>query len=338
MPKTQTRVLSIPDTMLVTLTALSIGGCAAPDRSGAAKLASAGSAAAGALATEVDGRIAEVRSVKLSNDFNYAYSILATCPNITQAGGSDPNCDVLALAKDRRTAAVNVEIEKLADVMVLRRRALNALSQAYVAFESEAKYDARGDLEAALGPALSSANNLASAVGLAPISGVVLKGAELAGGLFADQAQRTRLRAGSRSLGAITGQVRKGLEGEQVLHQQIETLLGTLDRDTRTNLLRAGLIDPEPALKAVVGTSGAPAVAEAKLSSAVKAQPPLGGAALVAAISAEPTRPDALEAGVTALRAVEVQHKAFEAGAPVSIESITDAVERVTAVIEAEEE
>lgn len=312
--------------------------CASADREGAERLASAGSTAATVLSNEVDGRISEVRSLRLSNDFNYAYSILSKCDAITRGTSTVPDCDVLALAKERRAAPVNVEIEKLANVLVLRRRALGALSQAYLALETEAKYDARKDIEDSLAPALSSANAFASAVGLAPISGVVLKGVEVAGGLLADRAQGRRLKMASRSLGAITAQVRRGLEGEQRLHAEVDALLSTLDAQTRANLLRSGLIDPAPAVAAVVGTTDSPVPPSSTVSAALRSQPALEGAALVAAMSTPPSRPDALADGIAALRAVERQHDAFEAGAPVGIEEITDAVQRVTTILEAKED
>lgn len=320
---------------LALLTSLALSSCAALDRTGAKQLAGAGGKATAALSREVDARASNLRNRQFTNDFNYAYSIMQNCQNITPVRGAIAECDVAATAKYRLGTPVSKEIRALAGVLVLRRRAIDGLSDGYAAFAAEADYDAGADLEKALSGALASANDLGKALGVAPISSTIFAGITLVGGATAREAQRIRLKRGSAALRTIGGQLRLALQKEKERHAEIDTLLGELDTQTRENLLAADLIPAAPAIDNVIGIAGTPTPGDDRIAAALAAQPALKGAALVAAtaqINSE--QRDALTNGIAALRALEAQHLAFEAGRKVNIGEIADAAVHITSVLD----
>ena len=320
---------------LVLITSMALSSCAALDRPGARRLADAGEKATSALSREVDIRAANLRDRQYTNDFNYAYSIMQKCGSITSANGTNAICDVAATAKGRLENPVSLEIRKLAGVLVLRRRAVDALGNGYAAFAAEADYDAGADFENALGGALASVNDLGQAVGLAPISNTILAGITLIGGATAREAQRIRLKRGSEALRLILGQMRLALEKEQGLHVEIDTLLNKLDTETRDNLLAADLVPAAPAVQHLIEIAGTPSLDERSVNAAIDAQPALKGAALVAATAQlNGEEHDTLSAGIGALRALERQHAAFEQGRKVSVGDIADAAAHIRNVLD----
>ena len=325
---------TIPHLAQSVLLAFALCSCAALDRQGAKRLAEAGEKTTTALSREVNARAANLRDRQFTNDFNYAYSIMQKCRTISAVRGAEAACDVAATAKSRLATPIAQEIRRLANVLVLRRRAIDALGDGYAAFAAEADYDAGADLEKALGGALASVNDLGQALGIAPISNTILSGITLIGGATAREAQRVRLKHGSEALRLIAGQMRLALDKEKGLHSEIDTLVGELDTQTRENLLAADLVPAAPAIEHIVEIAGTPSPGEGRIDAALSAQPALKGAALVAATAQlNSAQRDALTAGISALRALETQHAAFEHGRKVSVGDIADAAAHIVDVL-----
>ena len=314
-----------------------LGGCAHDSRVAATHLSQAGVKATSALATSVEARADRLRADRAALDFNFAYAIMRTCPpgTITYGTSENPNCDVAALARARRGNPVNDQIALLADVVAKRSRALQALSAAYAALGDEAGYDAAGELEKAIGSAFASVNSFGQAVGLGSAPALVGTGAKLIGGALAGNAQRRRLVAGSRRIAAITHHMRLAMINERGLFGRLDGLLGDLDQETRSQLLKTGLLDPSATLKSIVANTGI-SVPDAAVSAAVNSSPAVRGAAQVAMLDAAPGTSSAdLDAGIALLADVEAEHAKFERGQPLDLQDIAADIDRLSTLMSA---
>jgi hypothetical protein len=225
---------------------------------------------------------------------------------------------------------------RLAAVVAKRGEASAALGSAYRRFGAEAEYDAAADLEDSVSRATSSVNGFAQAVGLAPLVPVVAEVAKVAAGIGADRAQRRRLLVANTRLRQLSATMAAALGRERPLHVAVDTLVGTLNAETATNLVRAGLLDPAPTLAGLAENVGIPTGGTGSVRSAIAGDPLLEAAASVAALARPaPTQPDAFTAAISALEALDVQHASYAAGRPVSAQDAVGALDRLAAIAQA---
>jgi len=312
-----------------------LAGCSHVPRQAAADLSRAGLRATGALADDVDARVSRLEGDRAAQDFVATYAIMRTCKVITHGHGADPNCDTVALAEARSKSEVTAQIGKLADTLILRSRALDALGRAYAALGDEAAYDAPGALDAAINPALDAVNQFGSAVGLGPLPSLASEGIKAVGNALAARAQTRRLLRGSRRIALITEHMRLALVKERVTFALLDSLLANLDRQTRDAILKAGILDSSMVLRQIAGGTGMHLDA-ARLDAAMASDQALSGAAEVATLDTlRPQSMGDLDAGINLLADLGRQHARFEQGAPLSIEDITADVDRLAALARA---
>ena len=318
--------------------AAAVTGCASANRSGAQALATAGVSATGAISREVTARADRIGDQVVTQNFNYAYSTMRNCPQITTAGGAEPICDIVATAEERRNAAVSRQFAQLARVVRLRATAIDRLTAAYRALGAEADYDAQGQFETAINQATQGATELGAALGLGPVPEVAGTLLRIGGGQLAGRAQQRRLIAGSRRLQAIAMHLRASLAAEQRLHSALDVVSQTIERQARMNLASSGLLAPLPPLKEVVAASGFPSPGDGALQQALSRDQRLAAAASVAGLAERPAAPDtALAASIAVLDALIAEHRDFEANRGLSLADLTTSIANLTEIVDAAE-
>jgi hypothetical protein len=213
-----------------------LSACASAPRDPAAKLADAGMKATGALGTDIREMSARLQYADVTDAFT----------------GTLSNCEPSA----RECApflppAENYESrQKLAKVIALRARALDALGKAYSALNEEAAYDGRADLAGATDAAVSGVNIFASAVAALPGAGAaaslitepIAAGLSFGAGLIGESKQRRRILAASRVIGAATERMRDALKVESEVFAEILEGIQDQRAEARTILFNADLI------------------------------------------------------------------------------------------------
>jgi len=303
-----------------------MGGCTHVAREAATNLSHAGMQASSTLSADVDARASRLRADRAAQDFVAAYAVMSRCPAVTYGMSADANCDAVSLAQARASNAVNREISKFAEVMAARSRALQALGAAYAALGDEAAYDAPGELDKAIGPALDAVNAFGTAVGLGPAPALAGEGVKLVGHALAASAQQRRLLRGSRQIALITGHMRLALVKERGLFGALDALLADLDHETRQTILKAGLLDeagPAATVKAIALGTGL-TISDAQLSAKLGSDQALRGAAEVAMLDTlTPVSSGDLDAGIALLADLEAQHAKFEHGSPLDLQQVS---------------
>lgn len=289
-----------------------LAGCAAVPKQAALNLAAAGDGATGAMRSSLIGLSDDVagmperRAVKMTLD--KCRATLAT-PN---PGGGPPTCDPVRIPAANTTASL-----KLQQALTQRANAYAALGKAYEALAAEADYDARGDVETALGQLFDSTNALGATLGLEALPQVQIAervGTRLAG-LGAEQAQRRRLVEASAQIRRAVEALRKANTVEAGLYGEIATAMADSHAAVEDSLLRDGFIDPRPSVQAFVtglgyglaptiGASDPRLVATARTLSASRADASARAAAAVY------TKTDAVFAALIR------KHEAFEHDRP----------------------
>jgi hypothetical protein len=313
----------------------SLGACTHVSRDTALELSQAGIQATTTLGTDVDARASRLRADRAAQDFVAAYNVMGKCPSVTHGTTADPNCDTAVFAASRAKNPVNVEIGKLADVIEKRSRALGALSAAYAALGDEANYDAPGELDKAIAPALDAVNDFGSAVGLGPLPAVAGEGAKLIGHALAANAQKRRLIRGSHEIAQVTRHMRLALTKERDLFGALDMLLANLDEETGRVMLKAGLLDPAPTARSIASGAGLP-IKDSALNSALTSDAAFRGAAEVATLDTLGSRSSGdLDAGIALLAGLEVQHAKLEAGEPIDARRMAADIDKLAALISA---
>ncbi len=214
----------------------------------------------------------------------------------------------------------------LAKVIALRIRAMNALYDAYGALKAEAQYDARGDLEGAVGKLFGSVNTLASSIHPAggPVIAALSPLAQKAAGLGADAAQKKRLKTGSALLREADSKLAEAISAEIVIYETVAKTNVAEKKAVEESLIDFDLVDTTPLVADFSRKLG--------MSPAAK----LGGSkyAKVAArtIFNYQSREELDAAGdiyganVEALKALVEQHRKFEDDKPVSLEDVQHSI------------
>jgi hypothetical protein len=151
-----------------------------------------------------------------------------------------------------RADAANI---RLANVILLRVRALRALNDAYDALQAEALYEARADLEASIKELSGGVNALATALTAAGAPAIpalpLVAIAERVAGESADVAQKRRLQEASRQIGAAAKALSAAVEQEAELQARIGQSVAANKEQVVDAMLQAGIADPVQAVRSL---------------------------------------------------------------------------------------
>lgn len=304
---------------LIVVLLVFLSGCASVPREEALKLSTAGQKAAEASQASLVDLANEVGGVTERNLVRFS---VVKCK--AQKSPSTP-CEISTAPDESVT-----QNEKLAGVISLRARALMQLHSAYGAFADEAKYDAQGDIDESLGKLTDSVNALAAA--MATLTGgstaaviPVMKIAQKAAGESAKAAQKRRLLEASQALQAIDRKLLELLREESAVYGNISDTLLSNRLQVADALLAAGILDPRPLVTDFAARNRMGALADIKAN-----DPSVVAAARTihahqARRSAAATRA-AYASNIKAFEELIEQHDAFQAGQPVSLDGIAQAL------------
>lgn len=304
-------ILVIPIAFLV--------GCAQAPRSEALKLAESGKAATGASATSMRELSSDVGLIVERNMVRFS---VASCP--TQCAPRAVTDPIVAAAEKDR---------KLANVVLLRAKAFQALGQAYDAFAAEARFEARQQTEAAISNLFTQVNGLGvalAAAGQSPLAALSLVGplAQKAGGVFAEQQQATRLKSASVKIRLANEQLKVALSEEKAIYTGVRADLEANKRNVVDALLAAGVADPVPPLKEF----------NASLGLGTPEKPPLPAAFALARTRSNyrtwalgQSAEGVYAANIEAMDKLIAEHRAFEDGQPLSLDDLAFAIDELTA-------
>lgn len=303
-----------------------LGGCAAAPRAPTTSLAEAGVKATASFSAEVRETQAQLGSVEVGDAFT---STLRQCsnPKLTCKEILEPS----ELSEERR---------KLAAVVGLRARALDALGAAYAALQTEAAYDQGADLSGAAGDAVTAANAFAAEAarldkGATPaaVPATVASLADLGFGLLGEQLQRKRLLKASREIARATLMIRNGMVAEAASFDRLTDYLVGERTAARITLMRAGYLSSDDVFKEIAQqlnlTLTVPDPTSESYRMAVQAS------MRVLAQQEVIETQERYRAGIAALGALLQSHAQLEKGKPLSIASVEAVLTRLDASLAA---
>jgi hypothetical protein len=304
-----------------------LGGCAAAPRAPATSLAAAGINATGTFSAEVREMEAQLGGAEVGEAF---VATLRRCsnPNIT--------CKEVHESDELRS-----ERQKLADVVGLRARALDALGAAYAALQTEAAYDQGADLSGAAGDAVTAANAFAAEAarldhGATPsaVPAPIASLADFGFGLLGEQLQRKRLLAASRQIAQATLLIRNGMVDEAASFGRLAEFIIGERTAARMTLMKAGFLASDDVMSQVAAqlnlTLTPPGnVNEAAYQMALQAS--LRELSRQEVIAAQ----DRYQAGIAALGALLQSHADLEKGRALSIANVERFLTRLDASLAA---
>lgn len=292
---------------------LALSACVSVPRDAAVQLAKAGQTTAAASATSLSGAAAEVSGLTERNLVRFAIS---NCVVAMAAAPADkpPLCEPSLL--NDASARADEANRKLANVMLLRVKAVQQLGAAYGALKEEADYDARGELETSLDSLATSANALSGALIAAGAPGLpalaLLPIAKRLAGENAALAQRRRLKEASAQLRQIDERLILALEQEQTIFKRISADVLANRNQVADLMLANGIADPLP-LVTEFSTGmglGAPATLSRTDPRTIVAARTLSAYRGQRAVSLSGA---AYQGNLKALKALVAQHRKFEA-------------------------
>ncbi|MEM1052187.1 MAG: hypothetical protein AAGI28_08840 [Pseudomonadota bacterium] len=217
------------------LFAAALAGCVSAPRGPAASLAASGAEVSAALGTEFRATAREISNIDRGNTFRATLDRCTSFPT---------GCAVVAPSQANEEAR-----QKLVQAIALRASAAAALEGAYLAMGEEAQYDARGDMELAVGEAISAVNAYSDFVlatpGASLIGGQVGEIAKFVSGLLAERQQRKRLLQASALIREANETFRNALLAEAAIHASLRTYIIDSRTDARVALFDAGLVSGE---------------------------------------------------------------------------------------------
>lgn len=241
---------------------LALAGCASVPHGAATKLADAGIATTSSIGSSVTDTSTQVRDAHLAFEFQEAFKACETRFIDCSSGVLPPDDDLDAdIADDEAADETAANTDRLADLILVRARAANALGNAYRALKTEAEYDASADLEGATKDAFAGVNRFASGVsaitGGTPgtlLSSTVVNFAGKAAGAFAARRQKQRLYEGSEQIARATLLFRQSLNAEAEIFDGISENIVRDQAEARKALLRAGMISYSDLLESLTDT------------------------------------------------------------------------------------
>lgn len=338
-----------PVALLVSLVLAGLGGCASVPRDAAVTLSQTGQRATSASQNALQGLSADVQQVAVRQLVRTAL-IQCAAQDAAKAKGptappAAPRGSAVAAQPFAATApcpvaelgeaglAADRANQNLAQVILLRVKAVSALGDAYGAFADEAKYNARGELEAALGSLDAQVNTLTAglqALGAPGLSLVAIEPLVNAGaGAFADRAQARRLRAASQRIHAALQALIKAMSAEADLYGQVAQPIADNRARVMDQLLASGVADPVATLAAFEAplTSAPPKSLSADDRSAVAA------ARTIVRYQAQhdtATVAESYRLNIKTLQALSDAHSKFEAGQPLTLEAASADIDQLT--------
>lgn len=246
--------------LLAGLGVLMLSGCAAVPQQEALDLAASGAKTTAAASASLQGMAKDVSAL---SERTLIEDTLVDCdvalrPRKPKAPPPPVSCAPGTMPSDATMSANR----NLARVISKRSQMFDALGDAYGAFDAEASYDARGDLEGAIGELGQAGQNLSTAFAIAgsPLSTASLSAitpiAARIGGLSAQEAQKRRLIAASQSIKAAVKLSKDAVEKEAGLYAAIAGTLETRRTALIDRLLRSRMIDPKVPMQAFAADLG----------------------------------------------------------------------------------
>lgn len=313
------RALPPPLTAMVVVALFALlTACASVPRGPAGTLANAGIKTSAAFSSDVRDLNGKLAQGEVSKAFAGTWDL---CQN--------PNPELCEVVQEG--VAVAESRLKVTKAIALRAKALSALQGAYEAFKEESEYDARADLEGALGKAVDGVNAYASFVSTlsggaasALIAQPLAAGVKLGTGLWADQKQRKRLLAANRSIAAVTGRLRDALEIEADVFDSLGTAIVDERVAAQAALLQAGLVSGGDMIRPMAANLGLTLAKDADATvaksrpvrTAVEAAYRAGKVAEARSLSAR------YRASIASLDALMVMHEDFAAERPVDMTDV----------------
>ena len=292
---------------------LLVAACATVPRGPALTLAEAGQQTSEVAANSFE-TISNDVGLKLQRQL--VRSVAVKCaPEATQ-------CDAAVISEAQ--AAQFEEDQALAKTLQLRARAITALGAAYKALGAEARYDAPGELEAAVSSLFGSVNAFASAVALptAPLdfAGQIVAKAAAVG---AARAQTKRLVQGSVMIREANARLAAALEHEAATDQQIADTMARVRKNLIKSLIDNGCADPMPFIAEFEKPLG--------LAPPATLTPPRAEGVALTLIDYDDwvrskTATNVYAANIEALAALREQHVEFEKGAPLTLDAVIAAM------------
>lgn len=291
-----------------------LSACATVPRGPALSLADAGQQTTEVAASTFETVSSDV-SLKLQRQL--VRSVAVKCAADATA------CDPAVIIPEQE--AQFAEDQALAKTIQLRARAINALGAAYKALGAEAKYDAPGELEAAVGSLFGSVNAFAAAVSLPAAVPLDFAGKVLAkaAGVGAAHAQTERLIHGSVMIREANQRLADALTTEAKTDQEIADTMARVRKNLIKTLVSTGYADPLPFVTEFQAPLG--------LAPPASLSTPRAAAVALTLIDYQDwvrsqTAAKVYAANVEALAALREQHIEFEKGAPVSLDDVIAAL------------
>jgi hypothetical protein len=320
--------------LVLSMVATYLAGCAAETlRSRATTLANAGVSATATLAADQRSTSIQIRSLDELEAFNRTYEACvakgATCQ---QRQSPD---------------AASQKREELAEAVDARAKAVEALGEAYKAFQSEAAYNAQADIQQKVGAAFDAVNGYKSILdkipGVAAYTAAAQPFEKLAAygaGLLAQRAQDRRLRRDSLWILPVTTELRDNLKREAGVFDSIADYTATIRTRTATNLFDSGLASYDGELQ--------PLLSDVRLSPAANTEDLIAKSErLKTALAASMTARDsarvkqtqaAYRAAVGALDQLISAHSAFERKTPPNLDGLNQRLAELNALLSAKQE
>lgn len=307
----------LPAVVVVVLVAL-LTACASVPRGPAGTLADAGIKTSAAFSSDVRDLNGKLAQGEISKAFAGTWEV---CQN--------PNpmlCEVV-----QEGVSVSESRLKVTKAIALRAKALSALQGAYEALKEESEYDARADLEGAVGQAVDGVNAYASFVSTlsggassALIAQPLAAGVKLGTGLLADQKQRKRLSSANESIAAATRRLRDALKIEADVFDSLAIAIVDERVAAQAALLQAGLVSGGDMIKPMAADLGLTLAKDADATVArsrparvaVEAAYRAGKVAEARSLSAR------YRASIASLDALVVMHQDFAAERPVDMTDV----------------
>jgi hypothetical protein len=307
-----------------------VGGCATAPRGPAASLAAAGISATGSFSAQVRAIAAQLRN---------APAAVALTRTLEQCSNTRLTCKEI-----RESPSVTEQRARLADVVELRARALDALGTAYAALQTEAGYNESADLSGAAGDAVTAANAFAGAAakldrsaGTPAIPGIASNLAQFGFGLLGEQLQRKRILAASRQIAEATLQVRNGMLHESAAFRRITRDLVDDRTEARLQLMKAGLVSRNDVLQQVATQLNVTLVpgSDSMIASSAADQVALQAVTRTLAQQEADAAAAGYDQAIAALGALLASHARLEAGKPLGIAEVTQFLTGLNAALAA---
>lgn len=308
------------------LLVVSLIGCA-PNREGAALLAGQGIKISTALSEESAATSAAIR---ITPDRAIVSTIMLQCEDTNKEACEEA-------ARDYDSAEEYKTFSGLAAQIDLRTKALLSLRDTYSALEAEAGYDARADLQGAVGDLTVSVNGFAGAVGAPLLGPAVAEATNGLAGIFADSSQSERIESANRSIGEALATLHEALKKERQKSADARGLAAGVMQKMLLRLTKAGVIRGySRTLNSVLEGSGAEA--EDASEASLKGNPATN-AALTKVMQDRANRAfddaarnyPALLNGLDALRQA---HRDFNSEVPFDLARLAWALDQVSVAVE----